>query len=131
MRKILFLFVLVLAASRLQAQTGPQLVWDNNGKHDFGQVTEGQVVSHTFEFTNKGKEPLILTAVQPTCGCTVPNDWPKDPIPPGGKGKVTVSFNSQGRVGNNTKVIRVISNASNDGSGQFSFTASVVAKKAN
>jgi hypothetical protein len=48
---------------------------------------------------------------------------------PGGSGEITVSFNSTGRVGANTKVIRVFSNASNPEAAQFSFTAKVVAKK--
>lgn len=128
MKKILLSFIVFLFVVQAYAQSGPSLVWDK-ATHDFGQVTEGTVVSHTFEFTNKGKEPLILTAVQPTCGCTVPNDWPKDPIMPGGRGKISVSFNSTGRVGNNTKVIRVVSNAANDGADHFTFTANVAAKK--
>lgn len=128
-KKTLALAAFVFSLATAVAQTsGPQLVWEKS-THDFGTVQEGSVVSHTFQFTNKGKEPLILTAVQPTCGCTVPNDWPKDPILPGGMGKITVSFNSSGRAGNNTKVIRVVSNASNEGADHFTFTANVAAKK--
>ena len=128
-KKSLVLAAIFFSVAAAFAQTsGPLLVWEKS-THDFGTVQEGAVVSHTFQFTNKGKEPLILTAVQPTCGCTVPNDWPKDPILPGGTGKITVSFNSNGRAGNNTKVIRVVSNASNEGADHFTFTANVTAKK--
>ena len=128
-KKSLVLAAIFFSVAAAFAQTsGPLLVWEKS-THDFGTVQEGPVDSHTFQFTNKGKEPLILTAVQPTCGCTVPNDWPKDPILPGGTGKITVSFNSNGRAGNNTKVIRVVSNASNEGADHFTFTANVTAKK--
>jgi hypothetical protein len=48
---------------------------------------------------------------------------------PGGSGEISVSFNSIGRVGANTKVVQVFSNASNEGAKQFSFTAKVVAKQ--
>lgn len=128
MNKLFFFFFLMFAGVTAFAQSGPVLAWEKSS-HDFGEITEGAQVSHTFKFTNKGNEPLILTRVQPSCGCTVPNNWPKDPIMPGGSGEITVSFNSIGRVGANTKVVQVYSNASNEGSKQFSFTAKVVAKQ--
>jgi hypothetical protein len=128
MKNQILLFVLMMFAGYAYSQSGPVLVWEK-GAHDFGEVAEGTQVSHTFRFTNKGNEPLILTRVQPSCGCTVPNNWPKDPIMPGGTGEISVSFNSTGRVGANTKVVQVFSNASNEGSKQFSFTAKVIAKQ--
>jgi len=128
MKSLIFSVVLMLGAVMSFAQSGPVLAWDK-ATHDFGEISEGAQVSHTFRFTNKGNEPLILTRVQPSCGCTVPNNWPKDPIMPGGTGEISVSFNSSGRVGTNTKVVQVFSNASNEGSKQFSFTAKVVAKQ--
>jgi hypothetical protein len=128
MKKLIFVLLAVCFVIGANAQSGPSLIWEK-GTHDFGEITEGAQVQHTFKFINKGNEPLILTNVQPTCGCTVPNNWPKDPIMPGGSGEISVSFNSTGRVGANTKVIRVFSNASNPEAAQFSFTAKVVAKK--
>ena len=46
---------------------------------DFGEIKKGDVVEHIYEVTNTGKNPLIISSVQPTCGCTVP-DYTKDPI---------------------------------------------------
>lgn len=60
---------------------------------DFGKIKKGDVVNHVFEVTNTGKNPLIISAVQPTCGCTVP-EYTKEPILPGKKGKITLTFNS-------------------------------------
>lgn len=60
---------------------------------DFGKIKKGDVVEHVFEVTNTGKNPLVISNVQPTCGCTVP-DFTKDPIAPGQKGKITLKFNS-------------------------------------
>jgi hypothetical protein len=128
MNKLILIVFAIFSAIGLKAQTGPSLVWEK-GTHDFGEITEGDQVQHTFKFVNKGNEPLVLQNVQPTCGCTVPNNWPKDPIMPGGSGEITVSFNSTGRPGANTKVIRVFSNATNPEAGQFTFTAKVVPKK--
>ncbi len=60
---------------------------------DFGKIKKGDVVNHVFEVTNTGKNPLIISNVQPTCGCTVP-DFTKEPILPGKTGKITLTFNS-------------------------------------
>jgi len=61
--------------------------------HDFGDIPQGTPVSFDFNFTNTGKEPLILSNVQTSCGCTSPS-WPKDPILPGKSSKITVTYNA-------------------------------------
>jgi len=78
--------------------------------HDFGEVQEGDVVEHTFTFTNEGEGPLIISNAQGSCGCTVP-DWPRQPIAPGQKGQIKVSFNSTGRAGRQDKRVTLTTNA--------------------
>ncbi len=78
-------------------------------KHDFGTIKEGDVAVYNFEFTNTGKTPVVISNVQPSCGCTIPQ-WPKQPIQPGKTGTVTASYSSKGRVGNFNKTITVINN---------------------
>ena len=80
--------------------------------HDFGDIVQGDKVEHVFAFENTGNEPLILSNVLTTCGCTATN-WPRDPIPPGRSGEIAVSFNSAGKMGQQNKVITVVSNAIN------------------
>lgn len=77
--------------------------------YDFGTVAEGEKVSHSYKFTNVGKSSLIITNATASCGCTVP-DWTREPIPPGGTGEITAVFNSQGRVGRQSKSITVQAN---------------------
>lgn len=79
-------------------------------KHDFGTVPEGPQAKFDFDFVNEGKEPLILSNVQASCGCTTP-EWPKEPILPGKSAKITAIYNTQGRPGQFTKSITVTSNA--------------------
>ncbi|MBQ7443622.1 MAG: DUF1573 domain-containing protein [Bacteroidaceae bacterium] len=65
--------------------------------HDFGTFAEKDCpVTYEFEFTNVGTEPLIIHQAVTTCGCTVPN-YSKDPIAPGGKGKIEVVYNGRGK----------------------------------
>ncbi len=77
---------------------------------DFGTIREGDKVTKVFEFTNTGKAPLLISNVSATCGCTVPSNWPKDPVAPGDKGKIEVMFNSQGKPGQQTKQITILAN---------------------
>jgi hypothetical protein len=81
--------------------------------HDFGNIKEGPQGQVDFVFTNTGKEPLIIQNCSASCGCTTP-DWSKDPIMPGQKGKITVKYNTEGRVGTFNKTIYIASNAKGD-----------------
>jgi hypothetical protein len=136
MKKYFFLFVLVVFAAQGFAQeassatkAGPKIVFEKK-THDFGDIYQGDKVEQTFKFTNAGTEPLIITNVQVTCGCTTPKGWPRDPIPPGGKAELTVAFNSAGKNGRQNKVVTVVSNAVNADGSQISFTTNVLEKKA-
>jgi hypothetical protein len=82
--------------------------------HDFGKVNEEDgKVTHVFDFTNRGVTPLVVSRVQASCGCTTPT-WTKEPIEPGKKGTITVTYNPSGRPGTFTKTITVYSNASDE-----------------
>ncbi|WP_421873767.1 DUF1573 domain-containing protein [Marinoscillum sp.] len=77
--------------------------------HDFGSITEGEVVEHTFTFKNTGDAPLIISSATASCGCTVP-DWPKEPIPVGEEGKIEVRFDSKKKPGIQNKTITITAN---------------------
>lgn len=76
---------------------------------EFGTVNEGDVVNHSFKFTNTGKVPLTILKARSSCGCTIP-EWPQDPIPPGGVGEISAKFNTDGKMNNQTKIITVTAN---------------------
>jgi hypothetical protein len=76
---------------------------------DFGQRKEGDILDTVFVFTNTGEAPLVISKVRTSCGCTVP-EWPKEPIQPGEKGRILVSFNTNHKTGNQVKTITIHSN---------------------
>jgi hypothetical protein len=78
---------------------------------DFGSIRQNVPVTHTFNFTNNGNEPLIISTVQASCGCTV-TDYSKDPILPGGSGYVKATYNAA-KTGVFNKTVTV--NANTDG----------------
>ena len=82
-------------------------------EYDFGTVKQGEVVNHTFEFTNTGSTPLIIENASATCGCTVP-DWTREPVAPGGKGQIAVQFNTTGKMGQQNPTVTVRANTQPD-----------------
>ena len=76
---------------------------------DFGTIQQGDIVEHTYEFTNTGEVPLIIENASASCGCTVP-DWPKEPIAPGATGKINVKFDSKGKKGVQNKQVTIRAN---------------------
>ena len=79
--------------------------------YDFGTIKQGESVTYDFNFSNTGKEPLIISEAHGSCGCTVPV-WPKEPLKKGDKGQIKVTFNSAGKQGMQDKTITITSNAS-------------------
>ena len=109
---MLFLVVATWAQEVTEEQPDGAYITFQEAEFDFGDITEGDKVEHTFRFENTGTVPLIITNVRVTCGCTA-TDWPRDPIPPGAESSLTVMFNSAGKMGKQNKVITVVSNATN------------------
>jgi len=91
-----------------QIEQAPRLVFSKT-VHDFGSVKSGKIVTTEFEFTNTGKQDLIIRTVKSNCSCIVTTP-PKSSIKPGAKGKIKVSYNSAGREGSESKTVTVYSN---------------------
>lgn len=80
-----------------------------NDTYDFGQIKQGEKVSYSFKFKNTGNTPLIISSASASCGCTVPS-YPEEPIQPGEESKIDVVFDSNGKMGMQTKTITLVSN---------------------
>jgi hypothetical protein len=114
---ISFLTLLLIAFSsfaQTKKEAAKPIISFENVVHDFGLVYDGKAVSYEFSFTNTGEVPLILTNVQPSCGCTTP-EWPREPIMPGQKGKIKAIYNPGTFRGAFNKSISVVSNANQGG----------------
>jgi len=77
---------------------------------DFGTIPQGHPVKHAFTFTNTGKQPIVISNVQASCGCTTPT-WPKEPILPNKSDVIEVQYNAANPGGFN-KSITITSNSS-------------------
>lgn len=98
--------------SLTEAQNEGAKITFENTTHNFGDVSQGDKVTHAFKFKNSGDQPLIISNVLATCGCTA-TKWTKEPVKPGESGQITVEFDSSGRSGKQNKVVTIISNTAN------------------
>ncbi|MCK9422302.1 MAG: DUF1573 domain-containing protein [Bacteroidales bacterium] len=119
MKKILFSFGLLMftafAVSAQDAATqppvnpnAPEIAFEKT-VHDYGTIFQLADGTCEFKFTNTGKEPLILSKPQSSCGCTVPT-WPQEPILPGKSDVIKVTYNTH-NIGPINKTVTVTSNA--------------------
>jgi hypothetical protein len=67
------------------------------------------VVKHTFKLKNVGNQPLLITDIRTTCGCTVPT-WNKSPISANANDQVEVKFDTKGKANEQVKKITIIAN---------------------
>ena len=77
--------------------------------HDFGRIIQGEQVSFGFKFKNSGEAMLIISSVSTSCGCAVAS-FPRHPMKPGEEGVISVSFDSKGRRGTQTKTVTLVAN---------------------
>jgi hypothetical protein len=110
MRLITFICVIALSAFSCLAQTGKADFSFHKTVNKFGKVKEGEIITFTYTFTNSGTEPLIISDIKVSCGCTVPK-YPKQPIAPGAEETITVTFDTKGKIGYQDRTLEIISNA--------------------
>lgn len=78
--------------------------------YDFGNVKQGENLEHVFKFTNNGEGVLVISSVQPSCGCTGVVMDEKKEFESGEEGEIKITFNTQGRLGVNSKAVTVNTN---------------------
>jgi hypothetical protein len=78
--------------------------------YNFGEIQQGESVTHDFILKNTGDADLIISAAKGSCGCTVP-EWPKTPIAKGEEATIKVTFNSAGKSGKQNKTVTLVTNA--------------------
>ncbi|MEG1544157.1 MAG: DUF1573 domain-containing protein [Tannerellaceae bacterium] len=110
MKQIIFIFMAIMLATGMASAQKKAVISTETATHDFGAIKEADgKVSYTFKMTNDGDMPLVITRVIASCGCTMPV-WTKEPIAPGQKGDLTITFDPKGRPGPFSKTISVYSN---------------------
>ena len=77
-------------------------------QHNFGRVTEGEVVEWNVGFKNVGNKQLNIKDVKSSCGCTAAVLSNKS-LKPGENGELNIKFDTKDRSGKITRTVTVLS----------------------
>ena len=116
MRILIFIFSIFLFSCSTENSNAsliesiPIVTVLGNETIDFGMIIEGETIDLEFRINNTGSGSLIITHANASCGCTK-LDFPKDIIEEGGTDVVKVTFDSKGKLGEQTKTITLVTNA--------------------
>ncbi|MHB1278755.1 MAG: DUF1573 domain-containing protein [Bacteroidia bacterium] len=94
--------------TKRRIKRNPVVHFDEKEK-TYGKALMGDTVKMTYTLINKGKNPLIIRKIQPSCGCTS-SSADKMEIAAGDSAIITVNFATAGRSGEDSKVITIITN---------------------
>lgn len=133
-RTVLHLFIMAFALSLFNFASSNSINNDSDlpiisfesQTIDYGTILQHSDGTKIFKFQNTGNEPLLITNVKTTCGCTVPS-YSKEPILPGESGEIKINYKTN-RLGAFTKSITVSSNTK-EGSTILKIKGNVVASK--
>jgi hypothetical protein len=101
----------------------------NELKYDFGKITQGEKVSHSFIFKNTGGSDIVISSAQGSCGCTVPT-YPKEPIKVGQESKIDIVFDSDGKSGLVEKTVTLVTNC-NPSTKVLTITSTIIVPEDN
>lgn len=99
---------LLIEAGSAQTKENPYIRFDQEW-WTFGEINEGDKLTHTFNLENAGNSDLVIYNVSVSCGCTVASISSRV-IKPGKTASIKVIFNSKGYTGKITKFIYIESN---------------------
>ncbi len=77
---------------------------------DLGTISQGEKHNVVFEFENEGPVSLFISAVNASCGCTLPKGWPSEEVRKGESGKIEATFDSSTKNGETVSEITVVAN---------------------
>lgn len=120
--KIAFLLFSLIFGSTTYAQN-PGLFFEGKS-FNFGTVSEGEVVEHTFVMYNKKRFPIEVKEVVASCGCTVAEVTEKV-LEAGGRGEIKVVFDTEGFSGQKTKTIQMFTSDPGQEIYEFALTGKV------
>ena len=107
-----------------EAQNAPRMQWSST-ELDLGLVAAGESRKLTYQLTNAGLSPLIVTQVLPSCGCTVAEAWDSSPLAPGESTSIVLRFDAGETTRTLSESATVVTNAI-PGSVELRFTAEVL-----
>ena len=108
MFKKAFCFIITLTSISFAQIIGPKISVQPM-KYDFGNIVQGEKVSHIFTITNTGGSELDIMNIRTSCGCTAAKPG-KNKLAPNESTDLKVEFNSTYKSGKQVKYVDIVSN---------------------
>lgn len=99
------LVVMTAACGTAAAQTPLEAAFAERAK-DFGTVPHGPTLTHYFRFKNPTNQPLRITAIRVSCGCTT-GIAPNPVVPPGGSSHIIAKMDTRRFTGEKSVTVYV------------------------
>lgn len=96
---------------KAQAQIGPKISL-NQEIIEYGEIEYNSDGERLLTFKNIGDQPLLITAVKGSCGCTVAK-YPKTAVLPGKENVIKIKYDTK-RVGLISKTVSITTNEPED-----------------
>ncbi len=96
------------SSSESMAPTAATLTWETTNA-DLGIIKQNNPVQVDFRFTNTGNQPIVITDVTTSCGCTVAKHS-QEPVKQGESSIISVTYNAKS-VGSFHKTVTVKTSA--------------------
>jgi hypothetical protein len=103
------LFVVANIYPRYETNEGAPRISFDKSMANLGVVSQGAISQTSFEVTNSGLKPLVITDVKSNCGC-VSWELPYNLIEPGKTQSLIVRFDTKQRKGHQYKNLTIFSN---------------------
>lgn len=103
-------FTIIIALSTVSLVKDETVLSFNKTTIKFPDTKEGEILKHSFEFQNTGSSPAIITDYKVSCPCTKAV-YPSQPILPGEKGKVEITFDTNGKYGYQDRTVELYYNS--------------------
>ena len=119
-------FAVVMALTSCHKQVGPTKVLVQDPVRHYNSIIRGQNLKMEWKVSNVGKQPLVITDIQPSCGCICSSGEMNTIILPGQTQTYEFMFNSDKYVGYVSHVIRMYGNVDSTGVIELEFDTNVI-----
>lgn len=107
------------------APSGPGALTLTEQFHDFGKVTEGDIIHHRFPFKNTGQGIFRITKTETSCGCTTAQGALKAYLP-GEEGTLDITIDTKGKHGVIMKTVTLFLSNATEKTSEISLMAELI-----
>lgn len=116
----------ILSLTSCRKEVGPTAILVLDSIRHYYPIVMGEDLEMVYRIANIGKAPLVISDIQPSCGCVVSGGETETVIPPGEESRLAFKFETNKNVGYVRHTIRLFGNIKPNGMACMTFDCNVV-----